>query len=283
MSLSRIRIRIRVRSAGIYCYTDAVSCSAGPNSWRALPTNPPLPTQCPTPPTPTSHNTRTSMPQQPHPDSLPPPPAHPPTRSNGANPCQLDFTSCSTGVSGNLRNVPGSPAYAFVCPTDFPDGSVTNGAGGLCYLTATQARKKRSAGVFMPALPVIACGRWCKFLPLFFAAHHRFFSPPPRPQCLNGPNLCGPDHPCVFDYSTCSTGVARRGAPPPLQPPSPLVVWRLLPPAACVACLPGPAPSVSGQPSHGWLPCLFHTLRIGSQSPSQTAIAGWRDPQQLLL
>ena len=47
----------------------------------------------------------------------------------GAVACQLDVVTCSSGQAGPAPN-------SWFCETDYPAGSVANGAGQLCYLTA---------------------------------------------------------------------------------------------------------------------------------------------------
>jgi hypothetical protein len=49
--------------------------------------------------------------------------------SYGIVACQIDYVTCSSGQAGPTSN-------NWFCETDYPMGSMANGAGQLCYLTA---------------------------------------------------------------------------------------------------------------------------------------------------
>jgi len=49
--------------------------------------------------------------------------------SYGIVACQMDYVTCSSGQAGPTSN-------NWFCETDYPAGSMSNGAGQLCYLTA---------------------------------------------------------------------------------------------------------------------------------------------------
>ena len=61
-----------------------------------------------------------------------------PNSCSNVDPCDLDLTSCATGVAGDMRQVVSSSAtYGYFCHGDLAAGALTNGAGKLCYDTAT--------------------------------------------------------------------------------------------------------------------------------------------------
>lgn len=60
-----------------------------------------------------------------------------PPRCNAEHPCDLDPTTCSTGVAGGLVTSP----HNYFCSTDYQKSAEQNGAGNWCVNMLTTQRE----------------------------------------------------------------------------------------------------------------------------------------------
>ena len=151
-----------------------------------------------------------------------------PNACSESAPCQYDVTTCSSGVAGDLRNVPGAPLYGFFCKSDVPNGAVPTAAGGLCYDTidnCIQGPNSCDGGA-----PCSASATICSTGPAAFSGNVMFCATDAphgsiangagalcyvsEETCGNGPNYCDnvTNH-CVASPAMCSTGEAAGAVP----------------------------------------------------------------------
>ena len=145
--------------------------------------------------------------------------------SYGAVSCQLDLVTCASGQAGPTSN-------NWFCETDYPAGSVANGAGQLCYSSAeTCVNGPNACGASQPcALDTATCATGAG-AGLGFNYYCEYSTPlggipagsgqlcfDSYAHCMNAPNACNPASEfggafnaafnCTVRTDLCSTGQA---------------------------------------------------------------------------